>query len=139
MKYYDHKEIPQEYRRAILDQSGENRIHKVTIEKCNEIICDLKNWEAEAQKLMNYEIRYQIDNGAEQTVKVDGWQQAFVELDRVTEYGEAKNVIAVLLQNGRPMRGYQNGRYFGDETSIYHGMGNAKGAERTVYMTNQVL
>jgi len=138
LRYYEHKEIPQEFRRAILDQSGENRIHKVPIETCNQIIEDIENWEAEAQKLQEFEVRYQYATGPEQSIFTQGVWDANIELDRITEYGENKSVTAVLLQAGRPIRGYVKGRTIHDNSSIYEGLGSSHGAERTVYMTNEV-
>lgn len=138
LRYYDHKEIPPAFRRTILDQSGENRIHKVPIEVCNQIIEDIENWNAESQKLQEFEVRYQYATGPEQSIYTHGVEHAHIELDRITEYGENKSVTAVLLQAGRPILGYVKGRTIHDNSSIYEGLGSSNGAERTVYMTNDV-
>lgn len=132
LRFQTHKEVPVHYRRGILDFSGENRIHKVDIEEVNRICDEIDYFKEVNAEQLKYEIHHASDGEPTQTIIVEGYEQAALTMDRVTDFGESRSVTAVMVQNGRPVRGFEKGTFIEDQTSIYAGMGHGIG-EAVVY------
>lgn len=116
MRYSFHKDIPNKYRRAILDETLQKRVSKVSIGLCNEIIEEFILSEQENDTLKNYEIEYKKGNKHE-TLEVEGRKRTLVMLDRILEYGENKDpsVVIAVRQAGRLVSGYYNCNWMAPE------------------------
>lgn len=133
-----YEEIPAKFRRIILQETGETRVRKVPMALCIEIIEDHLAYEKENEELKNFELHVQRKGERVRKMTFDNYKDAMVALDREIDYKlSTRDVVAVITQAGRPVRGFKNGQVMTPQ-SIYDGLGSSHGAERTVYMTNDV-
>jgi len=112
VNYSFHKDIPNQYRRAILEETLSKRVSKVPISLCNEIINRVIEEETENETLTNYEVEY-FKNGVTKTIEVKGRQKALVECDRILEFGDNKDksIVIAIRQAKRLVSGYVNGSW----------------------------
>jgi len=110
--YRFHKDIPNQYRRAILEETLLKRVSKVPIALCNEIIERTIEEEEENETLTHYEVEY-YKNGKTKSIQVKGRQKALVECDRILEFGDNKDpsVVIAIRQAKRLVSGYVNGSW----------------------------
>jgi hypothetical protein len=110
--YTRHQDIPQKYRRAILDESGESRIHRVSLEECNEIIADFEALETENENLKKFKLEVKrFENDIVHEYIFNNYRESLIALDRELDYSIStpKDIVAVISQNGRPVRAYVKG------------------------------
>jgi hypothetical protein len=119
MIYKSYKEIPNHYRKMILEETQEKRISSVPLIECNEMILEFQETEKENETLKNYEV-VTYKNGAERVYKYDNAETAFIQLDRVIGFDEHdKSIVAVVKQAGKIIRAYVKGQYVEQSNSIY--------------------
>ena len=108
-KYDD---IPANYRRIILQESGYKRIKNVHIDLCNEIIKDHLQYEKDMEELLNFELTV-IKNGKSNVEIFKTVKEAYVALDRALDYDiRTKGVTAVIKQADRIVKALVNGRVY---------------------------
>lgn len=112
MKYNNHKDIPSNFRRLILDETGLKRVSKVSLYDCNQIINDHLIAEQEDETLKNFEIEF-VEDGKHGLHKSDSIEGALIWIDRLLSYDkqEGTNVSFVMRQAGRTVRAYHHGQY----------------------------
>jgi hypothetical protein len=117
MKYANHKEIPLEYRRVILDETLSKRVSKIPIDECNEIIEDYLEFQESNAALLNYEI--QVSDGRKLNFRDP--DEAFRALDAIIGVYPHKrtDIIASLRQADRLIRAYVKGSWYTPKRSIY--------------------
>lgn len=110
--FRSHKEIPNKYRRIIIDETLTTRVSKIPLATCNEIINKHIEEEEENETLKHYKIEW-IKNGKQGSKTVEGRQPALVEVDRILEFGECKDktVVIAVSQANRLINGYVNGKW----------------------------
>ena len=108
--YTSYDQIPAEVRRFILDESGERRVKRVSLAMCNELANEFYEFQAECAELKKFELH--VQRGRDTVVhKFTDFQSSIVAFDREIKYNiGSRGVTMVLLQAGRPLRGYENGR-----------------------------
>lgn len=111
MLFKSYADIPANYRRVILDETGEKRVKRVPLEVCNEIIQEYQELETENERLKEFELQVQRTNGSIRVSKYSRLSDALVALDRELDYTtNQKSITAVITQAGRPIRGFLNGQ-----------------------------
>lgn len=110
MNFVNHKEIPPEFRRVILDETGLKRVSKVPIEECNEIIEDYLEFQESNAALQNYEVH--VSDGRKLHFKDP--DEALRALDAIIGVYPQKrtDIIAYLKQADRLIRAYIKGRWY---------------------------
>lgn len=110
--YKNHADIPNKFRRLILDETLQKRVSKVPLKVCNEIIQNAIEEEQENETLKNYEVEY-IKDGIHQVEEASDRQSALVIVDRVLDYGDSddKNIMIAVRQAKRLIAGYANGEW----------------------------
>lgn len=105
-----HDEVTKELRAILLEQEGIDSITDYTIGKINALLNDLEDQSKELNKYKNYEIEFKNDLDKDSTkVKFNNLEEAFVHMDRITNYGKRSDVTLLFTQAGRPVRGYARG------------------------------
>ena len=109
--FKDYKDIPAKYRRVILDETLEKRIKNIPLAECIEIVEDYIEFEKTNESLKNYEIIV-AKNGRSATYVFTDCDEAFRKLDEIIGYVDKdKNILAILKQADRVIRGYVRGRW----------------------------
>ena len=109
--FVDHGSIPNKYRRVILDETLEKRVSHVPLAECIEIVEDYIEFEKTNESLRNYEIVV-AKNGRSATYAFTDCDEAFRKLDEIIGYVDKdKNMLAILKQADRIIRGYVRGRW----------------------------
>lgn len=112
-EYINHKEIPLEHRRVILDETLLKRVSKVPIEECNEIIRSHLEFQKSNLALMHYEVH--VSDGRKLEFNYpDDLDDALVALDEVVGVYPNKrtDIIAYLKQADRIVRAYIKGKWY---------------------------
>lgn len=113
MMYRDYSEIPVDLRRVILEETDEKRVTHVPLALCNEIIEGYLQHEQELAYLRNFEVTFAKNGGKQQVMRFNSSDNALSALDELIGYDEKDtNVVAVLKQADRVIRGYYKGRWF---------------------------
>lgn len=110
--FNDYAEIPANYRRIILQESGYKRIKNVPIALCNEIIEDHVQYEKDMEELMNFEVRYKKPGSPEVNEVFKTSKEAFVALDRAMDYDLTTPIVAYVKQADRLVRAIINGKVY---------------------------
>lgn len=109
MRFKSHKDIPNKYRRVIIDETLTTRVSKISLAVCNEIIDKHIEEEEENETLKHYEVEW-LKNGKKGKKVIEGRQNALIEVDRILEFGECKDptVVIAVSQAKRLIQGYIN-------------------------------
>jgi len=112
MQYKNHKDIPANFRRLILDETGLKRVSKVSLYDCNQIINEHLIAEQEDATLKNFEIEF-VEDGKHGLHKSDSIEGALIWIDRLLSYDEqdGTDVSFIMRQAGRTVRAYHQGKY----------------------------
>ena len=110
--YHSYDQIPAEVRRFILDETGERRVKRVNLELCSELAMDYYQYSQEEAELKRFQLHFQRSDGVVHVKNYDNYKAAAVALDLELGYNVTSNreLTAVITQNGRPVRGYENGK-----------------------------
>lgn len=120
--YAKHKEIPSSYKKVILEETREMRVKDVPIEVCNEIITEYLESEVNHfEELTRFSIEA-IKDGKRIEKTASSLEEADDLMDEIIEFGDNTNVVMVLRQNDRLVRGYVKGEVI--YPSGYRGMIN---------------
>jgi hypothetical protein len=112
MMYCDYSEITADLRRVVLEETDEKRITDVPLALCNEIIESYLRHEKELTYLSDFEIEFVKDGDKQQVMKFNSSDAALCALDELIGYDKKyTNVVAVLKQADRVIRGYYRGRW----------------------------
>ena len=113
MMYCEYSEIPVDLRRVILEETDEKRVNNVSLALCNKIIESYLQEQEELSYLRNFEVAFAKNGGLTKVMKFNNSRDALCALDELIGYDEKyTNVVAVLKQADRVIRGYYNGRWF---------------------------
>jgi len=112
-----HKEIPNKYRRVIIDETLTTRVSKIPLATCNEIIQKHIEEETENESLKDFKVEW-LKNGKRGERFVQGRQNALIECDHILEFGECKDptVVIAVSQAKRLINGYLNGTWIFPES-----------------------
>ena len=125
--FRSYNEIPPEIRRYILDESGERRVKRVTLEKCSEYAREFYELKEQESRLRDFELHVQRDGCPLEVKKYQDFQSVIVAFDREIGYNiGSRGVTMVITQAGRPIKGYMNGRVIERRTSIYDGVSSGE-------------
>ena len=108
--YASHKEIPPTYKKLILNETGELRLKDVSMIVCNEIIKEHKEME---DSLFDEYTKFTIEaikDGRRIEISCSSVEEADDIMDEIIEFGERPDVIMVLRQHDRLIRGYLKGQ-----------------------------
>ncbi len=110
--YNSYDQIPAEVRRYILDETGERRVKRVTLDLCSELATDYYQYATEEVSLKKFQLHFQRLDGVVNVKNYDNYKSAALALDKELDYNINSNrdLTAVITQNGRPVRGYENGQ-----------------------------
>lgn len=106
--FYKHSEIPTRLRNIVKEQEGVDRITELDIGYINTVLNELEENEKVLEALKQYEVISRQPDSQITIKKFTELDDAYVELDRLTNYGEGSDVVIVMRQAGRFVRGYQN-------------------------------
>ena len=108
--FKSHKEINNDYRKIILEETGEFKIKDVPLVICSEIIEEHREMgETIHAELLNFTIEATKD-GKRITESASSLAEADDLMDEIIEHGDRPDVTMVLRQNDRLIRGYIKGR-----------------------------
>ena len=108
--FKSHKEINNDYRKIILEETGEFKIKDVPLVICSEIIEEHREMkETIHAELLNFTIEA-IKDGKRITESASSLAEADDLMDEIIEHGDRPDVTMVLRQNDRLVRGYIKGR-----------------------------
>jgi len=99
-------EIPKEQKSVLKERLGDYKDYSMNL-----INDTLNSYEQELNELEQFKdltVEYKFPGKKVITLKPESIKQAYVELDRVTNYGEGSDVTAIFKQAGRFVRGYMN-------------------------------
>lgn len=115
--FTDHKDIPLEYRRVILDETLLKRVSKVPLTECNEIIEDYLEFQESNAALQNYEVI--VDDGRKLSFRDP--DEALRALDAIIGIYPHKrtDIIAYLKQADRLIRAYIKGKWYSPKPRDY--------------------
>ena len=121
MKFNDHKDIPAELRRVILEETLQTRVKNVGIALCNEILEAHFEYLEENEKLKDFVVEYSNRNGNTSFFKFKRIHDAFVKMDTIIGHGTKKrsDITIALRQADRLIKGYINGCYVTPPTPSY--------------------
>jgi len=112
--YEKYSEIPTEERKVLKERLGKYR--EFSIDYCNN---ELKLHAQELSELAKFKdlvIEYKFPNKKTKVLYPESIKQAYVELDRVTNYGEGSDVTAIFKQADKFVRGYMNRQWIYPKT-----------------------
>ena len=108
--YASHKEIPNHYKKLIMDQTLEMRVKDVPLAVCNEIVREhLEHEDTLFEEFTRFTIEA-IKDGERIEMTASSVDDADDLMDEIIEHGDRPDVTMVLRQNDRLIRGYINGR-----------------------------
>jgi len=107
-----YEEIPANYRRIILQETGYKRVKQVPLELCVEVITDHLQYEKDMEELMNFELRYKKPGCAEVNETFKTSKEAFVALDRAMDYDLSTPITAYVKQADRVVRAIVGGKVY---------------------------
>ena len=110
--FNDYSEIPANYRRIILVETGHKRIKNVHLDLCNEIIEEHLQYEKEIEELMNFELKFRKPGGELVTEVYKTPKEAFARLDFEMDYDINTPITAMVRQAGRIVRAIKGGRVY---------------------------
>lgn len=111
-KFNSHNDVPKDLKVILFEEEGIDSITDYPIVKINSLLNEIERRSKELNKYKDYEIEYQDDSEKTSTkVKFNNLEDAFVCMDRVTNYGKKKDVSLLFTQAGRPVRGYSRGQW----------------------------
>jgi hypothetical protein len=105
-------DIPANYRRIILQETGYKRIKNVHLDLCNEIIEDHLQYEKDMEELMNFELRFKKPGSPEVTEVFKTAKEAFARLDFEMDYDIKTPIIAYVKQADRVVRAIVGGKVY---------------------------
>lgn len=112
VNYVTHDQVPKEVKLLLKELEGIDNIQDYNISHINRLIAECENEANSLSKYKNYEVEYQgPGDRVSQKVKFNNLEEAFVCLDRLTNYGKETRVTLILSQAGKPVRGYHNGQW----------------------------
>ena len=107
--FVTHRDIPKDLRIALRDLEGIDNVEDYSIVKINYLLNEYLKEQESLSSLKNYDIEYQYpEETKSRTAHFNNLEDAFVFMDRLTNYGKGSCVTLVLTQAGKPVRGYQN-------------------------------
>ena len=107
--FKSHKEINKDYCKIILEETGEFKIRDVPLVICSEIIEEHREMEETIHaELLNFTIEATKD-GKRIAESASSLAEADRIMDEIIEFGRRQDVIMVLRQNNRLIRGYMKG------------------------------
>jgi len=118
--YASHKEIPPTYKKLILNETGELRLKDVSMIVCNEIIKEHKEME---DSLFDEYTKFTIEaikDGRRIEISCSSVEEADDIMDEIIEFGERPDVIMVLRQHDRLIRGYLKGQVIYPTTKFHY-------------------
>ena len=104
--YANYDEIPADHRRIILQETGDTRVKHVPLDECNYIIEDYLR-EDSTLKCFTIEA---VKDGNRLFYEANSYEEADLISDSIIEFGDRPDVVMVVKQNGRFVRGYVKGR-----------------------------
>lgn len=107
-----YEEIPANYRRIILQETGYKRVKQVPLELCNEVITDHLQYQEDMKELMDFELRFKKPGCPEVRETYKTAQEAFVRLDREMNYDIKTPIIAYVKQADRVVRAIVGGKVY---------------------------
>jgi hypothetical protein len=112
--FKNHREIPLQYRKLILQEMNVTRVSKVPLVICNQFIQDLVDLNEADMTLMDYDVEFK-KGGQTRMMHFSDYQSALVQIDRVLEFGECRDdsVVIALYQAKKLIRGYVAGEWIG--------------------------
>lgn len=117
--YKAHRDIPNNYRRIILDETLATRVSQVPLSVCNEIIEQYEQKELDNESLQSFEVIV-VRDGKRTVQRFKDSERAYVALDRAIGYDvHDTGVTAVLQQAGRLIKAYVKGQWIKGSVSIY--------------------
>jgi hypothetical protein len=122
VRYTDHREIPQKYRKIILEQVFVKRVAKVPIATCNEIINEYLEEQQELESLKDFKV-VGIKDGKVYRGQFKDLKSAEVFVDRICEYGENLSPKIAFYQAERLIKWFAQGQWFFADPTIYDGLG----------------
>jgi hypothetical protein len=118
--YASHKEIPNTYRKLIMEQTLEMRVKDVPLAVCNEIIREHKEMEDSFfEEYTKFTIEA-IKDGRRIEISCNSVDEADDIMDEIIEFGDRSDVIMVLRQNDRLIRGYLKGQVIYPTTKFHY-------------------
>lgn len=103
------REIPKELKSVLKERLGDYKQYSMNL--INDTLNSYEQEQTELAKFKDLTVEYKFPGKKTVTLKPDSIKQAYVELDRVTNYGEGSDVAAIMKQAGRFVRGYMNGQW----------------------------
>lgn len=110
--FKNYEEIPANYRRIILQETGYKRVKQVPLELCVEVISDHLQYQQDMEELMNFELRYKKPDCEEVNEVFKTSKEAFVALDRAMDYDITTPIIAYVKQADRVVRAIIGGKVY---------------------------
>ena len=104
--YANYKEIPADHRRIILQETGETRVKHVPLDECNYIIEDYLREDAELKQFTIEAVK----DGKRIVREANSYEEADLISDEIIEFGDRPDVVMIVKQNDRFVRGYVKGR-----------------------------
>ena len=118
--YASHKEIPNTYKKLIKEQTLEMRVKDVPLAVCNEIIREHKEMEDSFfEEYTKFTIEA-IKDGRRIEISCNSVDEADDIMDEIIEFGDRSDVIMVLRQNDRLIRGYLKGQVIYPTTKFHY-------------------
>lgn len=118
--YASHKEIPNTYKKLIMEQTLEMRVKDVPLAVCNEIIREHKEMEDSFfEEYTKFTIEA-IKDGRRIEISCNSVDEADDIMDEIIEFGDRSDVIMVLRQNDRLIRGYLKGQVIYPTTKFHY-------------------
>lgn len=105
-------DIPANYRRIILQETGYKRIKKVPMSLCIEVIEDHLQYEKDNEALMNFELRFKKPGCPEVNETYKTAKEAFARLDFEMDYDIKTPIIAYVKQADRVVRAIVGGKVY---------------------------
>ena len=112
MLFNDYSDIPANYRRIILVETGHKRIKNVHLDLCNEIIEEHLQYEKDNEALMNFELRFKKPGCPEVNETYKTAKEAFARLDFEMDYDIKTPIIAYVKQADRVVRAIIGGKVY---------------------------
>ena len=112
--YEKHSQVPSEERAILKERLGNYK--EFSIDYCNNELKLHAIEQSELAKFKDLVVEYKFPGKKTVTLHPESIKQAYVELDRVTNYGEGSDVTAIFKQADKFVRGYMNRQWIYPKT-----------------------
>ena len=114
MRFYDYDDVPKNIRQIIREQKNITRITELSIEEINSLAEECIDILNAREKLKTFHVAYSYPGQKPSVLKFEDLEEAYVCMDRLTNYERGSDVTIIFAQAGNVVRRYKDREWIYD-------------------------